>query len=109
MVFALNLRQQACPPVEVNVRFANLKRFLNVVERKISQPIKVLLRFPREAFEACSREPFWDVFDCEERISMRSFGESRWLKYARMGKASTRNAPGNAAAPRATIASSDAA
>ena len=90
------------------VKSANLERFLNVLERKVNGVINVLLRYPREPLEPSARKPFRDTFDCDGKCRELLWKEPFWLEFIRMGKTSTKNAPGFRATSTAASASSDA-
>jgi hypothetical protein len=90
------------------VRFPNLERFLNVLERKVNGFINVLLRYPREPLKPSARKPFRDPFNCDGKRRELLWKEPLWLELIRMGKTSTKNAPGFRATSTAANASSDA-
>jgi hypothetical protein len=48
------------------VRFANLKRPLDVLERKVNEIIDALLRYPRKLLETRTRKPFRNPFNCDD-------------------------------------------
>ena len=80
-----------------------------MLEGKVGRFVDLLLRCSCKLLEASSREPFWDIFDCGNGYYQNFFQEPFWMGSVRMGRVSTRNAPGTRAVSKAVIASSDAA
>ena len=80
-----------------------------MLERKGDGVIKTLLRQPREPLETSPREPFWDIFYCGNK-QFQHIQEEKFVRLGliRMGKVSTRKAPGTMAILPAFLASSDA-
>ena len=79
-----------------------------MLERRDDGIVKVLPGHPCKGLEASSGKPFRDVFDCGGERCKILWERLVRLGSVRMGKVSTRKAPGNMATSTAAIASSEA-